>query len=396
MKRRLALIATVLALAATPRIWAQDTTSATPNVLRVGPAQKFLSIREAAQAAHVGDTVEIEAGDYAEDVAVWEKDLVKIVGVGGRPRILAGPASAEGKGTFVVRARGVEVTNLEFVGARAPDHYGSGIRIERGSIRIANSKFTDNEFAILTANDAAIVVEVEGCEFSGLVDQSDRGNALSHTLYAGAIDTLRVEGSYFHNGSVGHLVKSRARNNLIRYNRITDENGISSYELEFPDGGNAVVVGNLIQQGRRSENGVIVSYGAENLRWKENKLEAVFNTVVNDRAFGGVFFDVRGPAESMRIRYNVLVGGGEMRVPAGARVGDNVRASSQDFVDPGRFDFRPRVSTKWVGIATGAEHVLPAELLPTKEYRHRASTQPLRRAGRLMPLTPGDLQTVGH
>ena len=189
--------------------------------LRVGPKQQFRTLGEAMVAARTGDTIEIEAADYFGDVAVVDKDLVRIVGIGGRPRLIADGTHVEGKGIVVVRAQGVVIENLEFVGARVSDHYGTAIRLEKGSLLVKDSRFVDNELGLMTANDPSIVLEVVGCEFSGLVENRGRGEALCHCLYAGTIDSLHVEGSYFHDGNVGHLLKSRARTNVIRYNRLT-------------------------------------------------------------------------------------------------------------------------------------------------------------------------------
>ena len=61
-------------------------------------------------------------------------------------------------------------------------------------------------------------------------------------------------------------MKTRALANYILYNRISDEDdGTASYEIDIPDGGTSVVLGNVIQQGPKTGNGTIVSYGAGSL-----------------------------------------------------------------------------------------------------------------------------------
>lgn len=361
--------------------------------LRVGPSEQFRTLRDAINAARTGDTIEVEPGDYRGDAAVLQRDLVHIIGTGGRPRFIAAGADAEGKGTLVVRARGCIVENIEFVGSRVADHYGSAIRLERGSLQVKGCRFADNELGLMTSNDPSISLEVLGCEFSGLVENKDRGAALSHCLYAGTIDSLLVEGSYFHDGSVGHLIKSRARTNVIRYNRLSDQNGVASYELEFPDGGLAEVVGNIIQQGRRSENGTIISYGAEGLRWTENRLDILFNTIVNDLAAGGYFVSVHRQGVPTTVRHNVWVGKGEFRLGPGADFAANVQAKASDFADLATLDCRPRVRTAWVGTASGVAHSFDPRLLPTRQYKHPASVQELQRS-RLGVLSPGAMQSL--
>ena len=363
------------------------------RVWRVGPSPPSLALKAAVASAHAGDTILIEAAEYRGQVAVVDKDFLRIVGTGGRPRLVAAGAHAEGKGTLVVRAHGVVIENLELVGVRVEDHYGSAIRLEKGSLLIKGCRFIDNELGVMTANEPSIQLDVVGCEFSGLRDSRGRGGALSHCLYAGAIDSLRVEGSYFHDGSVGHLIKSRARTNAIRYNRLTDQDGISSYELEFPDGGVAEVVGNLIQQGRRSESSTIISYGAERLRWKENRLDVLFNTIVNDIPAGGYFVAVRPGGIATAVLHNVLVGNGDLRLGSDEDLKSNVRAKHSDFANAGDFDFRPRLGTSWLGSVSGVEHDVLPRLLPRGQYKHPTEVEALP-ASRPGFLNPGAFHAV--
>ena len=122
---------------------------------------------------------------------------------------------------------------------------GAGIRLERGSLSVKDCSFSRCEMGLLTNNDPNTQLDLQGCEFSF----GERPGSFSHLLYAGSIAKLSVSGCYFHHGMRGHLIKSRAALNHIFYNRLTDEiGGSASYELEFPNGGQALVIGNLIQQ----------------------------------------------------------------------------------------------------------------------------------------------------
>ena len=56
-----------------------------------------------------------------------------------------------------------------------------------------------------------------------------------------------------------HLVKTRAIENRIGYNRITDENGTASYEIDIPDAGLSYVIGNLLEQSSGTQNPAILS-----------------------------------------------------------------------------------------------------------------------------------------
>jgi hypothetical protein len=88
---------------------------------------------------------------------------------------------------------------------------------------------------ILTANSADLTLEVIDSEFG---DAPHHQGDLHHLLYVGRIGKFVLRGSRFSNGYLGHLVKSRARENHILYNLLVDgAGGKASYELEFPNGG---------------------------------------------------------------------------------------------------------------------------------------------------------------
>ena len=59
------------------------------------------------------------------------------------------------------------------------------------------------------------------------------GNGFTHNIYVGGAKfTLRY--SYSHHAYSGQLVKSRALENHITYNRLTTEDGNTSYEIDLP------------------------------------------------------------------------------------------------------------------------------------------------------------------
>lgn len=275
---------------------------------RVGPDERLQSVAEAAARARDGDTVEIVAATYAGDVAVWPQKRLTLRGVGGRPRLVAAGQAAEGKGIWVMRGDEVVVDNIAFEGARGPNRNGSGIRHEEGALTVRNCVFRDNEMGILTANKASLSLVVEDSEFSHGVLVTPR---ISHLLYAGRIGRLEVRGSYFHHGRIGHLLKSRARVSVIEYSRLTDElEGQASYELDFPDGGQVFLVGNLVRQSVGTENRRMIAFGAEGLQHDDNVLALASNTLVDDVREGGEFVTVWSPERVQVVAVNNLLVGG--------------------------------------------------------------------------------------
>jgi len=316
-------------------------------VLRVALGDPLLSLAATARAARDGDTIEVEPGDYVGDISAWPQNDLTIRGIGQRPRLIADGKSAEGKGIMVLKGRRLRIENLEFRGARVRDRNGAGIRLENGPLTVSKCLFADNENGILTGNLTGNEIAIDNSIFEG--NGNSEGSA--HNLYVGTIARLSVVGCYFGRSIVGHLLKSRAMVNSVLYSRLTCEDGTSSYELEFPNGGEATVLGNLIQQGPASENLTIVSYGAEGYRWPENKLSMAFNTLVNERPNGAIFLRVNKGARQVELVNNILVGSGSMSIEAPLESRGNVEATRREFADPTKFDYRLRARSPLVGRA---------------------------------------------
>lgn len=362
------------------------------RVLSVGTAREIRSLKRAAEIARDGDTIEVDPGDYHGDTAVWTQNDLVIRGTGARPRVVAdGTNAAEGKGLFVIRGGNVTIENLGFFGARVEDRNGAGVRLERGRLNIVGCVFEDNENGILTSNDESVELRVINSTFLN----NGGGDGQSHNLYAGTIAMLEVRSSYFARARTGHLLKSRAKTTSVYYSRLTGENGSSSYEMDLPNGGDFLAVGNLVQQGNQTENPAMISYGAEGYRWPVNRARITFNTLVNDRAQGGVFVAVRsGPAEAM-ITHNILVGRGELDIKTPASIKGNAQARADNFADPSKFDYRLRVGSPLVGTA-GLTSTFGKEERPTNQYRHVAGSIELVGVTGLTPLSPGAFQRVAQ
>jgi hypothetical protein len=277
--------------------------------------------------ARAGTTIYVHSGDYKADVAVWQHDNIALRAVGGRVRLLANGAAAEGKGIWVVRAKGMQVEGFDFEGAAVPDRNGAGIRLESGSLLVKNCRFLHNEMGLLTNNDPATELTVENSEFA----YNQRHDGHNHNLYAGQIARLAVTGSYFHHARTGHLLKSRAAVSVIHNNRLIDgDGGTASYELEFPNGGVADVKGNVIAQNTATENNILISFGAEGYKWPRNEINLEGNTLVNPLLFGGTYLRVAPGADAIRAVNNVLVGAGTLESAGRGEYKNNVQGHARD------------------------------------------------------------------
>jgi hypothetical protein len=354
--------------------------------IQVGPRHKVKTLRDAARSARDGATVEVDAGDYVGDTAVWTQNDLTIRAVGGRVRLIADGAAAEGKGIWVVRGSGLSVEGFDFSGAAVRSRNGAGIRLDSGSLRVRDCSFTGNEMGLLTGNDPDTVLEIENSEFA----HNRRPDGHNHNLYVGAIARLSVTGSYFHHAHIGHLLKSRAAVNQIRYNRLTDESdGSASYELEFPNGGVAYVIGNIIQQSARSENVHMISFGAEGYRWPTNQLYLVNNTLIDDLPANGVFLRIVPGATALVVN-NLLVGSARWAVDSFADVRDNFSVDRGDLVDVASGDWRLKPNSPAWGKAVAPAAANSVALQPSRAYRHPRTTVPLDAPARL----PGAIQAA--
>lgn len=276
--------------------------------LVVTPVPQGLS--EALQRAADGDVIELAAGDYRGEVGVITQRRLTLRGVGGRPVLHAAGRHAEGKAILVVRDGEVLIENIEFRGARVPDGNGAGIRFEKGRLTVSNCAFFDNQNGILTANFGDAELVVRDSEFG----QAPQGMRLPHLLYVGSIARFTLSGSRFSGGAQGHLVKSRARTSEVRNNRLVDgPGGQAAYELEFPNGGAVMVVGNIIGQSAGTSNPAIVSFGAEGYGAGPHSLLVTDNTLINEAGRTGIFVRVRdaSPPVALRVQGNRLYGPGE-------------------------------------------------------------------------------------
>lgn len=384
---------TVAAVVAATALLGCAISGASAETLVVGPKATLTRISDAARIAKDGDVVEILPGEYHGDVAVWLQKRLTIRGVGKTPRLIADLKSAEGKAIWVIRNGDFVIENVAFEGARVADRDGAGIRFEQGRLTVRNCQFTNNEIGLLTANSPDSELTIEDSEFS--LAPRDRG-PLKHLLYVGRIAHLTLRGSRFHQGFEGHLVKSRARANDISYNLLYDgAGGEAAYELEFPNGGIAYVVGNVIGQSATTTNPIVIAYGAEGSTWPENALYLAHNTLTSDRLTGAWFLRVwtdRLPDDTRVVAINNLtVGLGIFTFGATGHFEGNFPVLSSALGDPSMLDFRLGAHSMLHDAGVQPPTIDGRSLAPNAEFTLPSGMTPLRQPE---SWTPGAFQTT--
>lgn len=91
---------------------------------------QFISIQEAIDQAHSGDTIFIKAGKYVEDVTVHSKEGLKVIGAGMKEVFIDG---LERVGTLHIGKWPYGATNVEISGMTIQEHGGLGVGIFNGA-----------------------------------------------------------------------------------------------------------------------------------------------------------------------------------------------------------------------------------------------------------------------
>ncbi len=140
--------------------------------------------------------------------------------------------------------------------------------------------------APFVANTGTIIVQGSTFDHNGIATE------LGHNVYIGDVAQFTMTNSVSEDAVVGHEVKSRALNNDIENNLIKDgPTGTSSYDIDIPNGGNALIQGNTIEQGPKSQNPWMIAYGEEG-KLHPGSLTVTDNLILNDRHGGkGIWND---------------------------------------------------------------------------------------------------------
>jgi hypothetical protein len=244
-------------------------------------------------------------------------------------RLFADGRHSGGKAIWVIAGRDVLVEGIDFHDAKVPDRNGAGIRAEGGNLTVRDSGFYDNENGILGGTPGS-TMRIERAVFA----RNGYGDGYTHNLYVNAVDLLHVSDSWFREARIGHQVKSRARETRLERNYLMDgPAGTSSYLVDTPDGGVVTLRGNLMHKGPRADNAIAVAFGAEGLKWTDNRLTMVHNTLVMTRN-GGTYVNVAAGTAAVTLRANLFAGTGSVQLLTGISAS---RVTFEDHVDGSAF-----------------------------------------------------------
>lgn len=345
------------------------------RTLNVGPDRQYTLPSQAAAVAMDGDTILIDAGEYA-DAARWRANDLLIRGVGGYAHVR--DRTYGRKAIWVIQGNNTTVEWIEFSGARVPDNNGAGIRQEGTNLTLRHCSFHHNEMGILTNNDAASHVVIEYCHFAS----NGYGDGYSHNMYINHVGRFTLRFSYSHDAVIGHNVKSRAHENYILYNRLDQAGGgNTSREIDLPNGGLAVIVGNILDHGPNTDNSNLIGFGMEGFSNPRATIVVANNTFLTARGAGGFVTLPQSGTDTVRVVNNIFAGLATMLTGNAAVIDTAANLIVRDIADAG---FRDRAARDY--------HLLPSSpaidagvdpgsidgfsLLPAHEYRHPTGSRP--------------------
>ena len=376
----LAVAAPVAGPGVSPPAEAASAPAAGPRVWLVGPAGAALTLPEVLRQAADGDVIELMPGTYTERLTLVNRRLT-IRGLrGGEPARIDGEGKpVDARALWTIQGGEVLLEDLEFRGARSTEGAGAALRLDGGRLTLRRCRLFDNEHGLVALNQPEARLVIEGGVF-GLAPKVVGG--LHHLLTVGRIARLEVRGVRFQQGFEGHLIKTRARENLIAYNFIHDgTRGGASLEIDIPLGGVATVVGNVIGQGADTQNPVVLSYGSEGSAWDLNRLHVAHNTFINHGWTPAWFLRVHRdklPAGTELVAVNnLLVGGGVFEWTNEGRFEGNHHATRGALADVDTYAFELPPSSRLRGAAADLRALGLASLLPESEFHWAEGLRPL-------------------
>lgn len=346
------------------------------TVWPVGPLHTYTMPSQVSTLVQNGDTVDIDAGTYPSDVCRWQADNLLLRGVGGFAYLESNGLSWGDKAIWVIQGNNNRVEWIEFSECTSTSHNGAGIRYEGLNLTVSHCYFHNNEDGILGGAFHPCTVVIEFSEFA----YNGYGDGFTHNLYIGNIDTLIFRYNYSHHTYVGHELKSRAYVNYILYNRLSNEaTGTASREIDLPNGGLAIIMGNIIQQGVNGQNSNLVGYGLEGLtNPSPHNLYLVNTTMVNERSVGN-FVNVAAGTNLYKSYNNIFAGAGSFLsgTPTTLDTAGNKTysaISSAGFANSATYDYHLLATSTAIDAGTNAGTASNGfSLTPVSEYVHPAN-----------------------
>ncbi len=203
-----------------------------------------------------GSTVTIPQGVYSKGFIVDKPLIVKMLGVE-----LLNPIQR--KGYIITQGGPITIDGFNISNKPNCNSNCAAIRLEKNpQVIIKNGIISNQENGILSGNDGGNV-KLENITINNTNGGGRYGQ--QHSIYIGESDKFHADNITINGHEFGgHLVKSRAKDNLIINSKIDGLTSNHSRILDFPCGGNITLRNNILIQSPNSDNDDLFSISPEN------------------------------------------------------------------------------------------------------------------------------------
>lgn len=286
--------------------WTQAQARADDVTIAVGPGGQYQHLADAVAAAN-SDTdlannyiINLAPGVYLDD---FPDPIIRPMTIQTDPTIattgavLAADVALPNQKGILLTFAPLTVRGLEITGAFIDDSLGgngAAIRDQQAdgagfslSLTLDTVLIDGNQAGVLQGDNTSEVVTITNSQFI------NNGNpdicCFTHGVYIDAAASLTVQGSLFCGQLIGHDIKSRAAQTTILNSQIYSAEGgppqcqaaDTSFDIDVPNGGIAMISGNTIVQGPSAQNHRMVNYGEEGLVYTNNSATFSGNTFVS-------------------------------------------------------------------------------------------------------------------
>jgi hypothetical protein len=328
------------------------------TVLTVGgPTGQYATI-SAAVAAADADTnladdyvISVAPGTYTNDSPQITRPMTIQAAAPGSAVILNAPAPLANEKGIILTFANLTVDGLTLEGANIANSLGgnaAGIRAEMGNqnytLTVQNTTFIGNQTGMLTdASFPLNVVLINNVFMNNGNPNPPEPGGTTHGIYIGSnLQSLNAMGNEFCGTNVGHDIKSRAAVNMIEnntiYNGAADPNqpscnvGSSSFALDLPNGGAALVVGNTMIKGTAAATPILFAYGEEGLLDPTNSIIFIDNTM--DGSYPGATGILDAPSLPIPVVGNGNTFGASIVTPVDPASADQLTGSGAGGISP--------------------------------------------------------------
>ncbi len=225
------------------------------------PTQEPADLTALVLAASAGDTVVLPPGLYHKGIAIppgYNNLTLDMTGVGIDGGLAQGGSFA-GKGAIVCQSDDLGIINGEIFNINVSSGNGACLRMEGRNATIRGSHFHDSQEGVLGKLGTLTLVGEKFERLGGAPGSPGR----SHGAYwsKGAEEFIANGGSVLSMKDQGHGFKSRAKRTTITGVTLGELEGVGSYLVDAPNGGDLLIQGSVLEIGPNSSNRSMISYG---------------------------------------------------------------------------------------------------------------------------------------